>query len=50
MKREAIGENEFRDLVMRHAVGLLSALTRRWGTHVTEKIVEFLRRNGYLIS
>ena len=50
MKRESIAENEFRDLVMRHTVGLLSALTRRWGSHVTERIIEFLRKNGYLIS
>jgi hypothetical protein len=49
MKREAIAENEFRDLVMRHTIGLLSVFTRRWGTYVTEKVIEFLRRNGYLI-
>ena len=50
IRRESIDENEFKDLVLRHTIGLLSVLTRRWGSYVTEKIIEFLRRNGYLIN
>jgi len=46
--KHKLTENEFRDLVMRHTVGLLSALTRHWGSLATERIIEFLRKNGHL--
>lgn len=44
MARETIDQSEFRDLVLRHTVGLLTVLYRRWGSIVTEKLIALIRK------
>ena len=43
-RRETITDPEFRDLVLRHTCGLISALYRRWGVVVSEKLIGLLRK------
>jgi len=44
-QRDPIDEHEFQDLVLRHFLGLLEALIRRWGRIVTEKVWGVLQRH-----